>query len=227
LEKLSDHFFAPVDNTPWVPGEYETCVDKRSKKTGLTPARERAPFQTLTRGLRATSQFGESLSQTFGLYLLTFDLPFPAIYVGVAASSSRSPEGVLSRIQKHRIKLTASHIGASRATHGGVNHTGGWREFATHRARYHADQQIADQCQDGRFACGLFHPSDGPSSHKTQAEWFESQLLSNQTVINCLIHLFWPGVQSQTVFRLTKGTSCGVRPRVPRVELWDNSVCDL
>ncbi len=223
LEKIRDHFLVPTDDTLWVPGEYEVCVDTRGKKTGLTPVRKRAPFQTLTRGMSATSEIGENLSETYGLYLLSFDLPFPAIYVGIAASSGRSPEGILSRIRKHRIKLTASHVGASATTHGGVNHTSGWRDFATHRAVYYAEHHVADQWQDGRFACGLFQPSGAPCSHKKQAEWFESQLIANDGVMGQIVQLLWSDVELPAVFWLTKSTSSGLRPREPRIELWDGT----
>ena len=122
-QKLSDHFSIPCDKSRWTgaAGEYSACIDAKGKKIGLTPARERATFHSLSRAMTPVTPNGKALNSTFGVYLLAFDVPSPAFYVGVAASSRRSPEGILSRIRKHRVKLTCSHIGGSASTHGGVS----------------------------------------------------------------------------------------------------------
>ncbi len=152
-----------------------------------------------------------------------FDVPFPAFYVGIAASSGKSPEGILSRIRKHRVKLTSSHIGVCPDKHGGVDHTGGWREFAIQRVRHFHDIAIADNVDDACLSFGNFVPSAGPSSHKKEAEWFESQLSSREGWLVKILNALWPDKRPDSVFLLTKGKSSGSRPEMPLVMLWDGT----
>ena len=227
--RLSEHFSIPPDTAPWKGpvGTYNRCFDLKGKEIGYTPARERATFGSLTQSLRPQTGTGTSLNTAYGVYLLAFDLPSPALYVGIAASSSKNPEGVLSRIRKHRVKLTSSHIGSSPTTHGGVNHTGGWREFAIRRAKYFSDQQTPDCAFDARFLVGNFVPSGGPSGHKSEAEWFEGQLTGGQGLKKQIISLLWPGKQSADVFLLTTGSCSGKRPESPFIRFWDGSPVSL
>ena len=225
-QKLSEHFLIPVDESRWTGkvGAYSSCIDSLGKKIGLTPARDRATFHSLSRAMTPVTPTGTRLDSTFGVYLLAFDVPSPAFYVGVAASSSKSPEGMLSRFRKHRIKLTSSHIGGSATTHGGVNHTGGWREFAAKRADYFSQQRLPDRVDDGRFSCGEFVASGGSGSHKAKAEWFESLITNRGSHMDRIICLLWPGRNAADVFLLTTGNSSGVRPQSPEIALWDGSV---
>lgn len=128
---------------------------------------------------------------------------------------------MLSRIRKHRIKLIASNVGPSPTKHGGVNHTAGWRVFATLRAQHFADLRVLDDCADSRFACGIFEASETPLNHKKQAEWFESQLVGNQQVKQQLRQLLWPEVDPGSILYLVRSTSGGQRPHRPHIELWD------
>lgn len=223
--RLSQHFSIPLDVSPWKGpvGTYNSCLDSKGKQIGFTPARERATFGSLSQSLQATTSVGRLLSKAYGVYLLAFDLPFPALYVGIAASSSKSPEGVLSRIQKHRVKLTASHIGSSATTHGGVNHTGGWREFAIQRASYFCDQGIADCVPDARLVVGEFTPSGGLHTHKSEAEWFEGQLTGDERLKRYLMRLLWPAEELSRYVLLTTGCNSGLRPESPSVTFWDES----
>lgn len=171
-QKLSDHFKIPIDESRWTGavGEYSTCFDANGKKIGLTPARERATFHSVSRAMTPVTLTGKCLASTFGVYLLAFDVPSPAFYVGVAGSSSKTPEGMLNRFRKHRIKVTSSHVGGSATTDGGVKHPGGWRTFAAERAVWLSQQGLADIVDDGRFSCGQFEASGGSASHKAEAE---------------------------------------------------------
>ena len=228
-QKLNEHFTIPVDESRWTGavGEYSTCFDGNGKKIGLTPARERASFRSLSRAMTPITEIGRNLNSTFGIYLLAFDQPSPAYYVGIAASSSKSPEGVLSRILKHRVKLTSSHIGGSCTTHGGVNHTGGWRKFAAKRAIWFSAKGLLDRVDDGRFSCGRFTASGGSGSHKAEAEWFESQITNRGPLMDRILSLLWPGCRTQDIFLLTTGNSSGTRPQSPQIALWDGSALVL
>lgn len=226
---LRDHFIIPADTAPWVGplGTYSRCLDSRGKEVGFTPARKRATFGSLTQSLQPRTSNGMLLNTSYGVYLLAFDVPFPALYVGIAASSSKTPEGVLSRIRKHRVKFTSSHIGSSETTHGGVNHTGGWREFAVQRIKYFASQGITDCGPDARFVVGDFVPSGGPGSHKVEAEWFEGKLTGSERLKEHLIDLLWPGRRSGDVFLLTIGSNGGRRPESPAIRFWDGTSVTL
>lgn len=104
---LKNHFDIPADTTPWP--KAGTSAAYVATHPGKTPARDRASFQTLTSGMRPTSEYGNSLSNTRGLYVLAFGGEqglTPHIYVGTAVG-----ESVLDRIRKHRVKATGSHIG--------------------------------------------------------------------------------------------------------------------
>ena len=131
---------------------------------------------------------------------------------------------MLSRFRKHRVKLTCSHIGGSVSTHGGVNHTGGWRGFASKRADYFSQQRLPDSVDDGRFSCGQFDASGGSESHKAESEWFESQITNRAAVMDRIVSLLWPGRSSPDVFLLTTGNSSGTRPQSPEIVLWDGTV---
>lgn len=226
LDHISNHFAIPPDESEWTDkvGAYTDCFDSKGKKIGCTPARHRADFETLSKSMLPTTERGQQMDSSFGVYLLAFDIPTLALYVGVAAASSKSPEGVLSRVRKHRIKLTASHIGRTATTHGGVNHTGGWRAFAERRARHFVAQKVLDVAEDARITIGEFVPSAGADSHKVEAEWFEHQITASGRAMDDIVNLLWPGMKSADVTLLTIGTSRGVRPAAPEIELWDGLV---
>jgi hypothetical protein len=128
VNKLSKHFDIPPDVSKWH-GQY-THIPKE----GNTPDRNQAVFGTFTKSLTPTTCFASGLKSAYGVYVIGVELPYRAIYIGIAAAGSKSPEGILKRIRKHRVKLTASHVGSNNHTVGGVNHTSGWRCIAKQRA---------------------------------------------------------------------------------------------
>ncbi len=220
--RLSDHFDIPVDTSQWTgpPGSYIRAADGK----GFSPAREKASFGTIAKSMLPKTEVGIQLQRTHGIYVLAFDIPKPAIYVGIAAEFGKSPEGVMGRVRKHRIKLTSSHVGTSPTNYGGVKHTGGWREYAEARVHHFESTQESDACSDGRISCGQFKASGPDGQHKEQALWFENQLTTKY--LNRLIKLLWPDVSPGDVFLLTKGTNTGQRPEQPKIAFWDGEVFD-
>jgi len=132
--------------------------------------------------------------------MLAINQPRKAFYVGIAAADGRLTEGVGSRIRKHRVKLTASHVGrilpcGSPAGIGGVNHTGGWRPFAAERYQFHLTAREDDYCADVRVMVG----TAGTNAKKT-LEKYESAILHNADGIRSRIFdVFWPGEDNSDV----------------------------
>ena len=188
FKKLSEHFDIPPDGSKWN-GQYTNIP-----KEGKTPDRQQAVFGTVTNSLTPTTCFASGLKSAYGIYVIGVELPYPAIYIGIAAGGSKSPEGILKRIRKHRVKLTASHVGSNNHTVGGVNHTSGWRCIAKQRAEYFQTINELDTCQDLWFGVGRAYDSCGVSlTDKITLEVFESMLVCNhQDLYNNLTQFIWP-----------------------------------
>jgi hypothetical protein len=159
--KLSDHFEIPLDETRWDDREYN----------GTTPARGLATFQSITGAMKPKTDTGKSYKKARGVYILIFSIPCPAFYIGIA-----SGESILSRVRKHRVKLTGSHVGA------GVNHTKEWRVFATKRAEYFCINNQTDTCDDSFLLVGTL---DGKKTcdDRCALEYFENALINNKNGI--------------------------------------------
>jgi hypothetical protein len=179
-ESLGVHFCVPGDLSYWTPGEYNIKSDHN------TPNRPRATFATFQSGLIPKTPFGASLGSTYGIYILAFDIPFCHLYVGIAAFGGKKPEGILSRIKKHRVKATGAHVSAKPCLCGGVNHTSGWRSFATIRAQYFLAKGQIDTLADARLIVGhiydpqTYNPQANPlKEHQTKSslEAFESAIV--------------------------------------------------
>lgn len=188
VKKLSDHFDIPPDGSKW-DGQY-TYIPKE----GRTPDRQQADFGTVSKSLAPITCFASELKSAYGIYVIGIELPYPAIYIGIAAGGSNSPEGVLKRIRKHRVKITASHVGSNNHTVGGVNHTSGWRCIAKQRAEYFQAINELDTCKDLWFSVGRAYDNCGASlTDKRTLEVFESMLVSNfQGAYEKLAKSFWP-----------------------------------
>ncbi|MEP3040725.1 MAG: hypothetical protein ABJO97_18810 [Roseibium sp.] len=144
---LNSLFDIPPDTSPWPEQEYQKLSTKSGNPSGRTPVRPRASF--ISHGQSLTAPFGRNLTtyqDMLGIYILAFTVPEQWFYVGIAAPG-RSPEGVLNRIRKHRVKATGSHVGTG-ASNGGVNHTDRWRVFAPRRYRYFEENRGADSLAD-------------------------------------------------------------------------------
>jgi hypothetical protein len=188
FKKLSEHFDIPPDSSSWN-GEY-----KNIEKYGKTPDRQRADFQTAGNALAPITNFAKGLKSSYGIYVIGLEVPFPAIYIGIAAGGSKSPEGILTRIRKHRVKVTGSHVGRNSNTSGGVNHTEGWRGIAKQRAKHFETINAIDSCKDLWFGVGAAYDVHGESlNDKATLEVFESMLVSNfQGAYEKLAKSFWP-----------------------------------
>jgi hypothetical protein len=188
VKKLSEHFDIPPDCSKWN-GQYRNIP-----KEGQTPDRLQASFETVTNSLSPTTCFASGLKSIYGIYVIGVELPHPAIYIGIAAGESKSPEGILKRIRKHRVKVTASHVGSNNLTVGGVNHTLGWRCIAKQRAEYFQTINELDTCKDLWFAVGRAYDNSGANLiDKMTLEVFESMLVCNhQDLYKKLSQFFWP-----------------------------------
>lgn len=215
--KLNQHFNIPADLTPWPGFAYVRAAG------GMTPARPRASFSTLTNAMSASTPYGSSLTSTFGVYMIGFDDPQPAFYVGVAGNDGKAPEGVKTRIFKHRVKATGSHIGAAPGKTGGVHHPKQWQFYADLRARFYAARPTPDQCADARLIIGQISLT---TSQPTKAlEYFEHLIYKNEQGIRDYIYgLLWPHLDPASVILLTSGSSRGDVPINPEISLWDGSV---
>ena len=231
---IADHFAIPEDKTAWSGFNYKQVFDSQGKAIGKTPARQRASFRSWQQCLIPTSKIGIQLDHTYGLYILALTIPHPALYVGIAANSSKSPEGMLNRIKKHRTKLTGSHVGSSQESFGGVNHTGGFRSYAPPRAKYFAQHQKPDQLGDMQLlVCQYSNNSSGiPDStqEKHLLENFESCLCSDDGGIRTRIaSLLWPSnKQHELLTTNTRGAAdFGMLGEKMVFKLWDKTVVSV
>lgn len=220
-QSVVDHFDVSADTTAWG-GEYQQSFLGNGKTSGQTPVRNRASFHTKSRALVAKSELALRLKKQCGLYLVSFDLPYPALYIGIAAKSKK-PEGILSRLQKHRIKATAAHLGSSPTNNGGMNHTRGWRSFAIDRYAYFSQRDVADNCADMKFSFGDVEISDVVCTHKKGLEYIENFIFQNNDIQKKLRLLLWPDIGSTDVYQLTSTTSRGIKPSVSSVDFWSRA----
>ena len=186
---LKEHFRVVPDATPWNRTYVKTTH-------GMTPLRERATFQNIQHVLAPMTEVAHQLHKATGLYMLAFDLPSPALYVGIAAEA-KSPEGILRRIRKHCIKAMGSSVGNACST-GGVHHPRQWAEFAIRRHSFLDGAQ--DLLLDVRFVTAQV--STGNS--KSDLQNFECLICSNtDQVLDRICAKLWNGGSSQNVSLLT------------------------
>lgn len=200
--RLADSFTTLPDLTIWK-GDYR-APPKGTRKV-MTPDRERATFGTAGRGLKLKA--GLQLPHAHGIYVLAFREPYPAIYIGLAADDGAAPEGILTRLRKHRVKATGSHI-ASEPNAGGIHHPPRWGLFAAERHHAFAGRGKIDLLEDvtiliGSLGVGL--------NAKRVTSFFEGQLNQAGELRRMLIsHVFDGEVAS--VFSLNTLPSGGIRP---------------
>lgn len=226
---VGQHYIIPADNTPWNLQNYRQVIHpKNGRSAGMTPQRDRAPFKTIRGSMTATSATAETLARSFGVYLVGFDLPWPALYAGVAGDGSDragrpcTPEGIGTRLAKHRVKATASNVGSGNGN-GGVNHTRGWRSFAVARHRHFGGR--GDEGNDMRLAVGTLSAAQSPTS---LLAYFEHQIEADTAGVRTAVcRLLWPCVPPACVTTLTTATSSGCRPDGPIIKLWDGSIFDV
>ncbi|HGN2666814.1 TPA: hypothetical protein ACKR04_002108 [Pseudomonas aeruginosa] len=213
---LADHFDVPADTTPWLAAGTSAAYVKTNP--GMTPARYRASFKTLSHAMVPVSAYGKNLSKTYGLYVLAFggakDLT-PWIYVGTTVR-----ESVLARIRKHRVKATGSHIGRGANVSGGVNHTSGWRPFAERRYIEHAGRH--DLYTDVRLVVGQLNL---PNVDDTKLRQFEASLCSNQHgVLDQIKSMLWSVGVAKDVSLLTGRHDKALANSGMRILFWDGQM---
>ena len=175
------HFDIPPDRTAWPdPQPYQN----------KTPNRPRAKFKNWKDALAPKTPIAKSLVGLHGVYILVFEHPHPAIFIGFTAVDTAIPDDILSSLKKHRVKVTGSHVGQTHGTTGGVEHTKIWSDFAGpryRRSRAHGTE--ADLCEDVRFTFATLDAPDPPSAKDLKGfEYALSQGVAHRAVLK----LFWP-----------------------------------
>jgi hypothetical protein len=182
---LEEHFVVPADHTTWLTRTHHKT------NSGWTPTRLQATFGTWNSALIERTAFARELKSRYGLYILSFSKPYPAIYIGIAADDGASPEGISNRIKKHRVKATGSHVSASQNTVGGVAHMKNWRKFAIDRANFHQNQELLDSMVDAKLVTAAIQGSKG--QRKKDLARFEKAIIADQKGIRSSIEkLLWP-----------------------------------
>jgi hypothetical protein len=219
---LSDHFTMPVDDTTW--GGYDYI---EIPKQGQTPSRQQASFKNFKKSMVGKTDYAAALEKTYGVYLLAFDLPTPNLYIGIAASSSSAPEGVASRIRKHRIKATGTNVGTHFKNVGGVHHPEKWRVFAKDRAKYFASKNMLDDCSDMRLSVGVLTNDKGiteESQPRADLEYFEHIIFSNTYgVLDRICNKLWPNSDHVNILTscTNKGDANEIEIEIESIQLWD------
>ena len=134
--KLSDHFDIPMDQSKWDGSSYERKGDN------TVPVRDRIiHFKNL---LIPKTNYAQQYC-TSGLYLMFFN-DFKKYYVGIACKLAKEPEGILTRLRKHRTKATATYHEGGKS----VNHTEqkpyGWQSLAKARYKQYGNEDKLDDC---------------------------------------------------------------------------------
>jgi hypothetical protein len=193
LQQVTEQFQVSFDTTPWDRSYVQTVH-------GNTPQRARASYNGITQVLHPTTPESAMLKHATGVYLVAFDLPTPALYVGIAAESAKNPEGILRRLRKHCIKAMGSNMGSNTST-GGVHHPQKWCQFAMKRHEYLNGK--LDNLGDVRFT----HAKASEGNHKSILQDFERLICSNTAgVLDQIYSLLWPGSNTRDVCLLTSGT---------------------
>ena len=103
---------------------------------------------------KVDSFFAKGSASNHGIYVMFFAKQ-KIFYVGIAAQYSykkngqikklKSPEGILKRLRKHRLKCTGSNVWS-------INHTNsqhnGWRRFALQRYQEYLEKGVYDVLED-------------------------------------------------------------------------------
>lgn len=207
---LGEIFSVIPDTTSWgglyddVPKGYE------GRSLVRTPRRARATFHTFNQSMQLLP--GESLPHQYGIYVLGFLIPHPAIYVGIASQDSSSPEGILKRVLKHRVKVTGSHTHGE-PNRGGIHHPPRWGSFASLRH----DRFVLSQSVDLLADVTLMTASLGAGADSRSSLTFYEGVLSRSGVVRDRLLLEVFGIDATEVFSLNTASSTGIRPDAPFV----------
>lgn len=208
---VSTHFTVPVDLAPWGP------LSHQKTPQGWTPVRDRATYTTWSKSLEPVTPDAQALEAWYGIYLFALDVPKPTLYVGIASNDSKSSEGVLNRLKKHRVKATGSHVGSSPDTIGGVHHPENWRDFATER--FTALGGPGDLLKDARVAVSKFNGT--VIQPKADLERFESAIIGNQAgILDAIVAKLWPAKNASHINLLNGTTGRDFLSPDDRIVLW-------
>ena len=184
------NFQVPVDSSLW-------NQQYKKNSNGTSPIRK--AVLKINSALTPVNNSILANKLVYGIYILTFELPYKAFYVGIASGDSKKPEGILNRLRKHRIKATGSNGG------NGVHHPEQWRKFAQDRFTYFHSQELADSCDDARFVIGQINEN---CQNKSILQFYESHIRNNSNgILDDLYKLLW-GCQNNTDIMMLTSATC-------------------
>lgn len=217
--QATDAFKFPEDLTFWEPVSYENDY-RKCPSGGHTPIRERASYHSINNA--AIPHERSRWENRFGIYILLLSMPSPTIYVGIASEDARDPEGILSRFQKHCVKISGSHVGTLNGN-GGVHHPKKWGEYAIDR---HASLTgCPDDFSDLRIVTAAIQGEE--RQEKRDLECFEKCLFNNQFgLLEAIAEAAWPGFMGLP--RLLNHVT-PIKRELPnsRVRLWNEKEINL
>lgn len=184
-QKFTDHFVVPEDTTSWDGKRNSTnnlfYYEKVSKN--CIPARDQASFGSINDALKQKSN---SKLPKSGLFLLVFEVPYKAIFIGIAVN-----EDISFRFRKYRTNITGSNVGS------GVHSSDNWKKFT--RKRFEDFQIInkPDTCSDVRFVIGKIDTELQETDH---LEHFRYHLRHNSNgILDEICSRLWTGSNSKNV----------------------------
>jgi hypothetical protein len=170
--RFGEAFEVPVDASPWADRAYR----------GGCPDRDRFDFRGTTFGLkhRDDAPDGHRFNELSGVYLISYR--GRPIYVGRA----RGRESIMSRLGKHRLKLTGSNAGK------GICHPTRWERFVRHR--YAANPALAenDALLDFSFSAFIVRGPTTPEQLKTlegRVYWAVTNVFDRSQMLNSPHHV--------------------------------------
>jgi hypothetical protein len=115
-------------------------------------------------------------------------------------------------------------VGANPLSCGGVNHTGGWRTFATARAQHFLAAGKSDVLSDARLIVGRIHHlpdhSLNPDQTKSDLEAYEREICRNVKILDEIKKRLWPNGCSHFSL-ITKKTNSRVRVGEIVLNFWE------
>jgi hypothetical protein len=140
---------------------------------------------------KIASFFGKHSASNHGIYVMFF-AEKKTFYVGIAAKYSykkngkiiklKSPEGILKRLRKHRLKCTGSNVWSINHTN---THDNGWRSFAIQRYQEHSEKGEYDVLEDCFISIINFHdPEMYINDDKGILETLENDINYRQDVLD-------------------------------------------
>jgi hypothetical protein len=183
-KKLTDHFDVAIDTTTW-----EAKTDRSGNqfyyekyKEVSVPTRKIASFNTFSNAIKLKSDLQLPSS---GLFLLAFDIPYQAMFIGLAAN-----EDMFARMQKYQTNIIGSNLGNI------IHHPQKWQDFARKRFEHFELLGKPDECSDVRFSIGQITSQE--TQFKKALEHFRWRITEIKEHYEAIASILWD-VESVTI----------------------------